>query len=413
MRKWAKVARVISGFFFQMRDNRETARPQPEARVHRKIALLTLVLLAICMLVVVVWPTVILLDNGQSVVLIAFLVIFRLNAFFLLFHVLGYWLYRCVGGSVHIHATRSKSVATIASGPHVSIVVPIRDEPVSIVRRMLLHIREIEYDNYSVFIVHNGDVPTSRQFSELLVEAKLQANVIHKKDLAGYKGGALNTALYALPENAVYVLVLDVDHAPRPLILQSLVPILQQDDRLAFVQAPQRHENAASSLISTAYCYKSRVFYDHLCAGMAATKSLFFTGTNALFRKAALDEIGGFDEASLTEDIRTSLNLHARGWLGDYYSGTVAIGYAPFDLYSYYRQQRRWAIGTFQNCQYALRLLLSRPGSLSIEQWILYLGWSGTFYLQGVTCNFLLLSSIVLSLTDVSRWMGFTDGIAL
>jgi cellulose synthase/poly-beta-1,6-N-acetylglucosamine synthase-like glycosyltransferase len=393
-----------------MSEKRKGTYVQPKAGVYRKTALPVFAVLVISILVIVVWPTVRLLEEEQPTPLIGFLLIFRLNVLFLLFHILGYWFYRCVGSA---HAKKGKSAMTMARGPHVSILVPIRDEPVSLVRRMLLHLREVKYDSYSVFIVHNGTVPTEQQFDELLAETKLPVTIIHKKDLTGYKGGALNTALQALPQDSVYVLVLDVDHAPRPLILQSLVPILERDDRLAFVQAPQRHANSANSLISAAYCFKSRVFYDHLCTGMAATSSLFFTGTNALFRKAALDEIGGFDETSLTEDIRTSVYLHEHGWLGDYYSGTVAIGYAPFDLHSYYRQQRRWAIGTFQNFTYALRLFSSRPVSLSFDQWLLYLGWSGTFYLQALTCNFLLLSSIVFLETDLSRWLGFTDGIAL
>ena len=278
---------------------------------------------------------------------------------------------------------------------------------------MLQNLREVRYDNYSIFLVNNGSMPTKQQFSELLAETKLRATVVQKKDFTGHKGGALNAGLKALPKDSVYVLVLDVDQAPRPHILESLVPVLEQDNRLAFVQAPQQYANSAYSLIAAAYCFKQRVFYDHLCAGMAATGSLFFCGTNALLRKSALDEIGGFDERSLTEDVRTSVQLHEHGWLGDYYSGTVAVGYAPFDLYSYYRQQRRWAIGTFQNYAHTLRLFFSRRKPLSFEQWIMYLGWNGTFYFLSLARTFFFLSSIVFLRADLSRLMGFTDGIAL
>ena len=73
------------------------------------------------------------------------------------------------------------------------------------------------------------------------------------------------------------------------------------------------------------------------------------TGTNMLIRKSALDKIGGFDESTLTEDVRTSLLFHQGGWEGIYVNKTVAVGYPPPDIASYHRQQRRWAIGTFQN----------------------------------------------------------------
>jgi cellulose synthase/poly-beta-1,6-N-acetylglucosamine synthase-like glycosyltransferase len=384
---------------------------KPKAGICRKTALPISAFLIASLIAVVIWPTVTVLKEEQPLPLIGFLLLFRLNALFLLFHIFGYWLYRCIGG---IYSEKAESAkARITRQPHVSILVPIRDEPVNLVRRMLLHLRAVRYDNYSVVLINNGGMPTKRQFNELLADTKLHATLIQKKDSTGHKGGALNAGLKAIPKDSEYVLVLDVDQAPRPLILQSLVPILEQDNRLAFVQAPQRFANSTNSLISTAYCFKLRVFYDHLCNGMAATGSLFFSGTNALFRKTALDEVGGFDERSLTEDIRTSIQLHRRGWLGEYYSDAVAVGYAPFDLYSYYRQQRRWAIGTFQNYIYTLRLFFTRPTSLSFEQWIMYLGWNGTFYLQSLTCVFFLLSSIVFLRADLTRWMRFTDGIAL
>ena len=66
----------------------------------------------------------------------------------------------------------------------------------------------------------------------------------------------------------------------------------------------------------------------------------------------------GFDESSLTEDVRTSLQLHARGWQSVYFPGPVADGFPPMDLRAYQKQLRRWAIGTFQNWKYAFFLLL-------------------------------------------------------
>jgi hypothetical protein len=91
----------------------------------------------------------------------------------------------------------------------------------------------------------------------------------------------------------------------------------------------------------------------------------------------------------------------------------VAVGYPPFDFCEYHRQLGRWATGTFQNYRYALALLISRRGVLTRSQWLWYLGWNGTFYLQCLSTLFFALAGIVFLFFDLYRYCWYTDGIAL
>jgi cellulose synthase (UDP-forming) len=78
-----------------------------------------------------------------------------------------------------------------------------------------------------------------------------------------------------------------------------------------------------------------------------------------VFRRAALDDIGGFPETSVTEDFELSIELHERGWTSEYVPEVLANGLGPEDLGSYVSQQHRWARGCVGAIGRILRARLS------------------------------------------------------
>lgn len=315
--------------------------------------------------------------------------LWRFVLFFCWFQLTGYWFFR----SLSRYYISSPGLAP-DSRPQVAILVPIRDEPLDVVRRMLEHLRSIDYAPFTIIIIDNSSISQRTILLNMADKLAVAIKVVRKPTAKGFKAGALNRALATLTHDVRYVLVLDVDHAPRRGVLQALVPILEADHTLAFVQAPQTYLSLEQSLIGTAFRLKQRVFYDQICPGLSVAGCMFMSGSNTLIRMESLQQAGGFDESSLTEDLRTSLRMHSLGWKGFYTSQNVATGYAPMTFAAYHRQLRRWAIGTFQNWVAAVRLLLRTPTKLSIEQWLFYLGWNGLFYFQGVAAYILLLLSL-------------------
>jgi cellulose synthase (UDP-forming) len=61
-----------------------------------------------------------------------------------------------------------------------------------------------------------------------------------------------------------------------------------------------------------------------------------------------LEEIGGFQTATITEDLHTSLLLHAKGYKSCYLNETLAFGLMPETFEGYTKQRARWATGTAQ-----------------------------------------------------------------
>jgi cellulose synthase (UDP-forming) len=77
-------------------------------------------------------------------------------------------------------------------------------------------------------------------------------------------------------------------------------------------------------------------------------KGAFFVGSGAVFRRQALEGIGGFKLMSITEDIHSSQHLHAKGYTSVFVDKDLAVGLAAEDYASYIVQRKRWMQGCLQ-----------------------------------------------------------------
>ena len=132
------------------------------------------------------------------------------------------------------------------------------------------------------------------------------------------------------------------------------------------------------------------VFYEYICEGKGSNDSMFCCGTNVVFRKKALSEVGGLDESTITEDFATSVKLHTNGWKSLYYNHVYAFGMGPENLTGYFKQQFRWAIGTISVLKKIIWQFVTRPFSLTFAQWWEYF-LSSSYYLVGFAFFFLMI----------------------
>jgi cellulose synthase (UDP-forming) len=211
------------------------------------------------------------------------------------------------------------------------------------------------------------------------------------------KAGNVNAALART--DGEFVVIFDADHVPEPTFLLQVLPHFQ-DDEVAFVQSPQSYTNHVN-LVSTGSAEAQRIFYELVCPGKNHFNAAFCVGTNVMFRRAALDEIGGIYTGSNSEDIWTSIELHKRGWKSIYVPLVLARGLAPQDVASYLKQQLRWASGGFE---VLLRgKLFRRNNGLTVDQRLQYL-FTGTHYLLSVamlTFMFLPATYLLFALSPI------------
>ena len=214
---------------------------------------------------------------------------------------------------------------------------------------------------------------------------------------AGREGAKAGNINHALPHgDAEVVLVLDADHVPRQDLLARLLGYFE-DDRVAFVQTPQFYANWDLEPVARGAFEQQAIFYGPICRGKEGVGSAFCCGTNVLFRRRALEEVGGFCQDSVVEDFVTSMRLHRRGWRSVYFPYVLAEGLGPATLREYFGQQFRWARGSVG------ALTSGEPfrRGFTAAQRLQYL-LATTFYLTGLVTPVYLVLPVLYLLAGVS-----------
>ena len=279
--------------------------------------------------------------------------------------------------------------------PSVDIMVPLVDEPIYILRRTLIGCLAQRYpaDRLNIFVLDDGQRPEVRALAD-----ELGVSYQSRTDRSHAKAGNLNNGMkYSSGE---IIAVFDVDHVPTPDFLEKTVGFFADDD-VAIVQTAQDFYSPDIFQRSVSQDRKlhneQALFFRTLQAGRDRHNSAFFAGSSGLIRRSALEEIGGFQTQTITEDLHTSLLLHARGYKSCYLNETLSTGLMPETFEGHTRQRARWAKGS---AQVLVRENLPFMRGLSLAQRIDYLGSIHYFFLGLPRIIFLLapLSWLVFSI---------------
>jgi cellulose synthase/poly-beta-1,6-N-acetylglucosamine synthase-like glycosyltransferase len=284
-----------------------------------------------------------------------------------------------------VNATVSRHRLRAGAAPAtIDVFVTAYGEPPELVRRTVRAARDMEL-RHQTWVLDDGDSDELKRICD--AEG---VGYLRRKDRAQAKAGNVNAALRRTIGE--YVAIFDADHVPERNFLIEMLPHFHDPD-VAFVQAPQYYVNHVN-LVSQGSAEAQRIFYELVCPGKNRFNAAFCVGTNVMFRRSALDGIGGIATGSNSEDIWTSLRLHRGGWKSTYVPQVLARGLAPQDVPSYLKQQLRWASGGFE---VLLRGRLFRRGNgLTADQRLQYL-FTGTHYLLSVAMIiFMFLPSLYL-----------------
>jgi cellulose synthase (UDP-forming) len=277
--------------------------------------------------------------------------------------------------------------------PTVDLLVTTYDEGTDILYRTLVGCLAIDYPAQRIHVLDDGRRP---EVAELC--RRLGVEYVSRADNAGAKAGNLNNALSRT--TGELVATLDADHVPVRSFLAETVPHFREGG-VAQVQTAHHFYNPdlfQDRLRIRAYVANEQdMFYHVVQPGRDVYNSSFYCGSGAVFRRSALEEIGGFPTATVTEDLHTSVLLHNAGWKSIYVNRDLSAGLAPESYDAYLTQRRRWALGTFQT-------LLARGGlflpGLSVMQRINYLAtlW---YWLYGFPRSVYLLAPLAFLLAGL------------
>jgi cellulose synthase (UDP-forming) len=255
--------------------------------------------------------------------------------------------------------------------PTVDVMVCTYGEPVSVLYRSLVGCLSMDYPKKTVFLCDDGNRPEMKELAE-----RLGVTYVTRPNNTHAKAGNLNNAMqYGTAE---LVLVFDADHVPCKSFLQETVGFFV-DDRLGFVQTPQHFFTddpfQRNLLASQQINNEQDLFFHVIQPGNDYWGAAFFAGSGALFRRAALESVGGFAVETITEDVHTGMRIHGKGWKSLYYNRDLAAGMAQDSFADVIKQRLRWARGMTQI--YCLENPLFARG-LSMAQRLCY--FTGIWY---------------------------------
>lgn len=284
---------------------------------------------------------------------------------------------------MYLGTARRMSVPVFKPGKSdlvVDVFIPTYNEPEEVVKMTVigaLHVRGIR----KVYLLDDGSRLNMRAMADAL-----GAEYLSRRDNTHAKAGNMNAGIQH--SDADLMLFLDCDHVPQPDIVERTIGYFS-DPGLAFVQTPQLFFNTTSvqfrRTAQRPLWNEQSMFYQAIQPSKNCFNAAFFCGSGALIRRAAVDSVGGFATGTATEDIHTSLKLHAKGWRSLFVDEALAHGIAPINMVEYHKQRTRWGAGSLGLLFRSPDSPLSAPG-LTFAQRVCYFNstFSFTFGLQRI-----------------------------
>jgi len=266
-----------------------------------------------------------------------------------------------------------RQTADLTQWPMVSILVAAKNE-VRVVERLTKSLMAIDYPQtrFDVWLIDDNSTDGTSQLMDRLAERYDNLHVAHREEGAtGGKSGALNQVW---PQtHGSLLLVFDADAQIAADCLRRAVPLFQQE-RVGAVQLRKAIANGThnfwtrgqvAEMAFDAYCQRQRVAVD----GIGELR-----GNGQFVRRTALEECGGWNEETITDDLDLTLKLHVNGWDVPLMMTPSVREEGVTGVLSLWHQRNRWAEGGYQRYLDYWRLITPRRLGWS-KAWDLAIFW--------------------------------------
>lgn len=255
-----------------------------------------------------------------------------------------------------------------AECPRVLVQLPLFNEG-ELIERILEAVTALDWphDRLEIQVLDDstdGSLAVSRRAVAALKQQGVNVELLHRVQRTAFKAGALAAGLER--SEAPFVAIFDADFIPPSDFLRRTVGALVANPELAYVQTRWGHLNRDESLLTR---IQARLLDSHFGVEQEARWRLGlplpFNGTCGLWRRAAIDEAGGWDGDTLTEDLDLSLRANLAGWRSGFMGDLVVPGSLPTSARAWRVQQFRWTKG-FVQCFIKLTPMVWRSRRLPV-----------------------------------------------
>lgn len=234
-----------------------------------------------------------------------------------------------------------------ATWPLVTIQLPIYNEQF-VVERLIDNITNIDYpkEKLQIHILDDSTDETlqiSQRKAKQYREQGFDIQVITRSDRKGYKAGALKQGMVVAKGD--FIAIFDADFLPKSDFLRNTIPQFS-DPKIGVVQTRWEHLNQTHSLITELQAFQLNVHFTVEQRGRYdGNYFLQFNGTAGVWRRATIEDAGGWEADTLTEDLDLSYRAQMKGWKILFMERIVAPAELPQEMNGLKSQQYRWMKG--------------------------------------------------------------------
>jgi cellulose synthase/poly-beta-1,6-N-acetylglucosamine synthase-like glycosyltransferase len=276
--------------------------------------------------------------------------------------------------------------------PRVTVQIPSYNE-MYVIERVIDAVCAFDYprDRLDIQVLDDSTDETqaiARNVVERWSQLGLDIEYIHRSDRTGFKAGALENGLRTA--KGEFVAIFDADFQPEPDFLLKAIHHFT-DPRVGMVQGRWEHINRDYSFLTkTQAIFLDGHFMLESFTRFLSGRFFNFNGTAGILRRRAIEEAGGWEHDTLTEDLDLSYRAQLKGWKFVFLPELSVPAELPVEMNSFKSQQCRWAKGAMQVGKKMLRRVLASDldAGEKLEAW---------YHLTGnITYPLMVLLSIIL-----------------
>lgn len=270
-----------------------------------------------------------------------------------------------LGSPARASRERKPSTAT----PTVALIVPCWNEE-STIRGSVESLLALEYptDKLSIVVVNDGSTDNSAKELEAFAHNP-RVTIINQEN--GGKHAALNAGIAAT--SAELVGCMDADSFVEPSALREIVGCFDEPKVAAATVAMSVHQpkNLVETMQNVEYILG--IALRHI---LASVNGIYVTpGPFSLYRRAVVEEVGGFRNGHNAEDMEMALRLQRHGYWIENAPRARVYAQSPKTVRSLVKQRVRWTTGFLRNMLYDYRDMVGNPKFGTLGLLVLPLGF--------------------------------------
>lgn len=243
--------------------------------------------------------------------------------------------------------------------PFVTVQLPIYNE-LYVIGRLIDHVAAFDYpkDKFEIHILDDSTDETVELVRQKVAHYKaLGFNIeqIQRPVRQGFKAGALRDATpFAKGE---FIAIFDADFLPRPDFLLATVGHFD-DPKVGIVQSRWEHINRNYSLMTRLQAFHLDMHFTVEQKGREVGNCLLqFNGTAGVWRKSTIEDAGGWEADTLTEDLDLSYRAQLKGWKIAFLERLGSPSELPAEMNGFKSQQFRWSKGGAETARKMLPII--------------------------------------------------------